>query len=48
VLPNTVLRQDYGIALIAESPLREPINRIMLEKIGAPAWEEMLYRYLGG
>ena len=47
VLPNRFLRQDYGIAFTAGSPLRESINRILLEKIQEPAWQEKLYQYLG-
>ncbi|UCG11723.1 MAG: transporter substrate-binding domain-containing protein [Deltaproteobacteria bacterium] len=47
VLPKTFLRQDYGIALQAGSPLREPINRILLQKIREPWWHDMLYEYLG-
>ncbi|MDY6989704.1 MAG: transporter substrate-binding domain-containing protein [Thermodesulfobacteriota bacterium] len=48
VLPNTFQRQDYGIALQAGSALREPMNRVLLEKIQAPTWQDILYRYLGG
>jgi ABC-type amino acid transport substrate-binding protein len=47
VLPNTLLRQDYGIALTAESPLREPINRILLQEISEASWQDTLYKYLG-
>jgi ABC-type amino acid transport substrate-binding protein len=48
VLPKTFVRQEYAIALPAGSALREPINRVLLEKVGDPAWQETLYRYLGG
>jgi ABC-type amino acid transport substrate-binding protein len=48
VLPKTFVRQEYAIALPAGSSLREPINRVLLEKVGDPAWQETLYRYLGG
>jgi ABC-type amino acid transport substrate-binding protein len=48
VLPKTFVRQEYAIALPAGSTLREPINRVLLEKVGGPAWQETLYRYLGG
>jgi len=48
VLPNTFQRQDYGIALQTGSALREPINGVLLEKIQAPTWQDILYRYLGG
>jgi polar amino acid transport system substrate-binding protein len=47
VLNNTFDRQDYGIALAPGSPLREPINRVLLQKIREPGWQEMLYRYMG-
>jgi polar amino acid transport system substrate-binding protein len=47
VLRNTFLRQDYGIALPTGSPLREPINRILLEKIEELSWQDILHRYLG-
>lgn len=48
VLPETFLRQDYAIALPEKSPLRESINRVLLQKIAEPAWQDTLYRYLGG
>jgi ABC-type amino acid transport substrate-binding protein len=47
VLPNTFLRQDYGIALTAGNPLRETINLVLLEKISDPSWQETLDQYLG-
>jgi ABC-type amino acid transport substrate-binding protein len=47
VLPKTFVRQDYGIALPAGSPLREPINRVLLQKIRDSWWQDMLYQYLG-
>ncbi len=47
VLPQTFERQDYAIGLATESPLREPLNRALLEKIAAPWWQETLFRYLG-
>lgn len=47
VLPTPLLPQDYGIALPAGSPLREPINRALLKTIQAPEWQETLARYLG-
>ncbi len=47
VLPITLERQDYGIALPPGSPLREPINRALLEIISQPIWQEILDRYLG-
>jgi len=47
VLPFTFFRQDYAFALPAGSPLRERINRVLLEKIGEPEWQDTLNRYLG-
>jgi len=47
VLPRTFERQDYAIALRSGSELREPINRVLVEKIRQPAWQDVLYRYLG-
>lgn len=47
VLPQRFDRQDYAIALPAGSPLREPINRVLLERITDPAWEHTLFRYMG-
>ncbi len=47
VLPNTFERQSYGIAMTAGSELREPINRVLLEKTSEPVWQEILERYLG-
>lgn len=47
VLPFTFSRQDYGIGLPAGSPLREPVNRVLLQIIREPAWEQLLQRYLG-
>jgi len=47
VLPNTFLRQDYGIALPPRSPLRETVNRVLLQKISESAWQDTMYKYLG-
>lgn len=47
VLPRTFERQDYAIALTEGNPLREPISRILLRKIGEPGWQDLLFRYLG-
>lgn len=46
VLPSTLERQDYAIALPQGSPLREPVNRILLEKISGRWWHELLAKYL--
>ena len=47
VLSVTFDRQDYGIAFPTGSPLREPVNRLLLQKIRQAAWQEVLTRYLG-
>jgi len=47
VLPITFFPQDYGIALPARSPLREPINRSLLQIKESPAWQGTLAGYLG-
>ncbi|HYQ60155.1 MAG TPA: transporter substrate-binding domain-containing protein [Desulfatiglandales bacterium] len=47
VLPYTLHEQDYGIALREGSPLREPINQVLLEIINSPAWQDTLSLYLG-
>jgi len=47
VLPGTVQRQDYGIALNPNSPLRESINQAILHEIGTSDWQQVLYHYLG-
>ncbi len=47
VLERIFDRQDYGIALPNGSPLREPLNRVLLMTIQKPSWEEYLQRYLG-
>ena len=47
VLPETFERQDYSIGFPEGSRLREPVNRVLLEVIDRPAWQETLERYLG-
>ncbi|MFT4605251.1 MAG: polar amino acid transport system substrate-binding protein [Rhodothermales bacterium] len=39
--------QYYGIAIPENSPLRDQINRVLLETIDQPHWQDTLYRYLG-
>lgn len=48
VLPRTFLRQNYGFAFCEGSPLREPVNRILLEEIDKKSWQDTLYHYMGG
>ncbi len=47
VLPRTFNDQYYGIALPLGSPLRNDINRVMLEFIAGDEWEQLNHRYLG-
>jgi ABC-type amino acid transport substrate-binding protein len=47
VLDSSFDSQDYAIALQTGSPLREPINRVLLTKIKEITWQDTLYRYLG-
>jgi polar amino acid transport system substrate-binding protein len=47
VLPNTYSQEDYGIALVNNSPLRKSINRVLLQRIRDEEWQNTLYRYMG-
>ena len=47
VLPGTFQEQYYAIAFPSGSALLEPVNRSLLEQVDAPAWQDVLYRYLG-
>ena len=47
VLPYRLQRQEYGIALQPNSPLREQINVALLQKIREKAWQDKLSQYLG-
>lgn len=47
VLPYRLQRQEYGIALEPNSPLREQINVVLLQKIREQAWHDKLSLYLG-
>ncbi|WP_229665202.1 transporter substrate-binding domain-containing protein [Croceicoccus mobilis] len=47
LLPGSFGRQDYGIALPPGSPLRETIDRDLLEQIEGEEWKGMLTRALG-
>ena len=46
-LKEQLVRQDYGIALPANSPLREKFNRRILRIIQGPEWARMLKGYFG-
>ncbi len=47
VLPFTLERQDYAYALPMDSPLREPLNASLLERINAPDWRDRVSAFLG-
>jgi len=47
VLPYLFDEQDYGIALREGSPLRVPVNLVLLKIIFSPAWQDTLSLYLG-
>jgi polar amino acid transport system substrate-binding protein len=47
VLPHTYSQENYGIALVNNSPLRKSLNRVLLQKIRHQEWQETLYHYLG-
>jgi ABC-type amino acid transport substrate-binding protein len=47
VLPLTFERQLYAIALPPGSPLREPINRALLDRTLSPEWLRLVSQYLG-
>jgi polar amino acid transport system substrate-binding protein len=47
VLPQIFQAEPYGIALRDGSPWRKPIDRALLHRLEAPAWRDLLYRYLG-
>ncbi len=45
LLPQTLLRYNYAIALPHGSHLREPINQALLRAIHQPGWEKTVERY---
>lgn len=47
VLPASFERQYYGIALPPGSALREPLNRLLLERLEQREWRAVLARHLG-
>lgn len=47
VLPGSFARQDYGLALVSSSNLREDINQVILEVLSSSEWQDILFRYLG-
>ena len=47
IVPNWLLKNNMGIAVQDESVLKEDIDRILLQKITEPKWQEAVYNYLG-
>jgi ABC-type amino acid transport substrate-binding protein len=47
VLPGLFDKQIYSIALPAGSPLRKPLNRVILQKVKSEGWQELIRTYLG-
>jgi polar amino acid transport system substrate-binding protein len=47
VLPATLERQDYGLALPINSPFLRPIDIALLDEISSPQWPTIQRRYLG-
>ncbi|WP_262503942.1 transporter substrate-binding domain-containing protein [Sphingosinithalassobacter sp. CS137] len=47
LVPGSFGRQDYGFALPPESPMRERLNRALLERIESRAWSNRLTQVLG-
>lgn len=47
ISPSLLLKNNMGIALQEESPLREAIDQVLLQKIAEPKWQKAVYKYLG-
>jgi ABC-type amino acid transport substrate-binding protein len=47
ISPQFLLKNNMGIALTPGSQLKEPINRILLQKVSEPNWRANIERYLG-
>jgi polar amino acid transport system substrate-binding protein len=45
ILPHTILRHEYALAVPNGSPLRERINQSLLRIIHQPGWDRVLKRY---
>ena len=42
-----LLKNNMGIALQEESPIKEAIDRVLLQKIAEPKWQQAVYKYFG-
>ncbi|EKE80625.1 transporter substrate-binding domain-containing protein [Idiomarina xiamenensis] len=47
VLPNVFMQQDYAFAVAEDSPLREQINRSLLDITATNEWQQAVSNYLG-
>ena len=47
ILPQTYSQENYGIALVNNSPLLKSINRVLLQKIRDQEWQGILFHYMG-
>ncbi|MFC1761651.1 transporter substrate-binding domain-containing protein [Planctomycetota bacterium] len=47
VLPGVFERQYYALVLAPSSPLREDLNRSLMEVVQQSTWDDILNRYLG-
>jgi polar amino acid transport system substrate-binding protein len=47
IIPLDVDPQLYAFALREGNPMRESVNRVLLRLIHEPAWQDLLYHYLG-
>jgi len=46
VLPQTLLVEDYAIVLPSDSPLRESLNRALLQIVHSLVWKAAVQRYI--
>jgi polar amino acid transport system substrate-binding protein len=47
MLPHTLAVRDYAMALPADSPIKEAINRALLKVVHQPQWRDVVQRYVG-
>jgi polar amino acid transport system substrate-binding protein len=46
VLPQKLLVEDYAIVLPSDSPLRESLNRALLQIVHSLVWKAAVQRYI--
>lgn len=47
IVDKPLIVNNMGIALQENSPLREPIDQVLLQKITEPKWQAAVYKYFG-